>query len=127
MTANFPNFLDFEQPIAELEAKIEELRFVGDDSEININDEVTRLQKKCASLTRSIFAKLTPWQIAQLARHPQRPYTLDYVARIFSEFHELHGDRRFGDDAAIVGGVARLEGRPVMILGHQKGRDTKEK
>ncbi|MDH3713894.1 MAG: acetyl-CoA carboxylase carboxyltransferase subunit alpha [Gammaproteobacteria bacterium] len=122
-----PNFLDFEQPIAELEAKIEELRFVGDDSEININEEITRLQKKCASLTRSIFAKLTPWQIAQLARHPQRPYTLDYVTRMFSGFQELHGDRRFGDDAAIVGGLARLEGRPVMIIGHQKGRDTKEK
>jgi len=122
-----PNFLDFEQPIAELEAKIEELRFVGDDSEININEEVTRLQKKCASLTRSIFSKLTPWQIAQLARHPQRPYTLDYIQRMFSDFQELHGDRRFGDDAAVVGGVARLEGRPVMIIGHQKGRDTKEK
>ena len=122
-----PNFLAFEQPIAELEAKIEELRFVGDDSEVNINEEVTRLQKKCATLTRTIFSKLTPWQIAQLARHPQRPYTLDYVKRIFSEFHELHGDRRFGDDAAIVGGLARLEGRPVMIVGHQKGRDTKEK
>jgi acetyl-CoA carboxylase carboxyl transferase subunit alpha len=122
-----PNFLDFEHPIAELEAKIEELRFVGDDSEININEEVTRLQKKCASLTRSIFAKLTPWQIAQLARHPQRPYTLDYVTRMFSGFQELHGDRQFGDDAAIVGGLGRLEGRPVMIIGHQKGRDTKEK
>jgi acetyl-CoA carboxylase carboxyl transferase subunit alpha len=122
-----PNFLDFEQPIAELEAKIEELRFVGDDSEININEEVTRLQKKCASLSRSIFSKLTPWQIAQLARHPQRPYTLDYVTRMFSGFQELHGDRQFGDDAAIVGGLARLEGRPVMIIGHQKGRDTKEK
>ncbi len=122
-----PHFLDFEQPIAELEAKIEELRYVGSDSEVNINEEVTRLQKKCATLTRSIFSKLTPWQISQLARHPQRPYTLDYVSGVYSDFEELHGDRHFGDDAAIVGGIARLEGRAVMLIGHQKGRDTREK
>ncbi len=122
-----PNFLDFEQPIAELEAKIEELRYVGDDTEINIGDEISRLQDKCRSLTESIFDKLTPWQTSQLARHPQRPYTLDYIDRIFTDFQELHGDRAFADDHAIVGGMARLEGRPVMIIGHQKGRDTKEK
>jgi len=122
-----PNFLDFEQPIAELEAKIEELRFVGDDTEINISDEILRLQDKCKSLTESIFSKLTPWQTSQLARHPQRPYTLDYLDRIFTDFQELHGDRSFADDLAIVGGMARLAGRPVMIIGHQKGRDTREK
>jgi len=121
------NFLDFEQPIAELEAKIEELRFVGDDNEINISDEITRLQKKSRTLTQSIFAGLNPWQISQLARHPQRPFTLEYVEHIFSGFEELHGDRAFADDEAIVGGVARLEGRPVMVIGHQKGHDTKEK
>lgn len=122
-----PNFLDFEQPIAELEAKIEELRYLGDDSEINIGEEIARLQAKSRELTEQIFRSLTPWQIAQLARHPQRPYTLDYVERIFTGFHELHGDRAFADDPAIVGGLARLEGRPVMVIGHQKGRDTKEK
>jgi acetyl-CoA carboxylase carboxyl transferase subunit alpha len=121
------NFLDFEQPIAELEAKIEELRFVGDDNEINISDEIARLQTKSRTLTKSIFASLTPWQISQLARHPQRPYTLDYIERIFTEFEELHGDRAYADDPAIVGGVARLEGKPVMVIGHQKGHDTKEK
>ncbi|GAB4298813.1 MAG: acetyl-CoA carboxylase carboxyl transferase subunit alpha [Thiohalomonadaceae bacterium] len=121
------NFLDFEQPIAELEAKIEELRFVGDDNEINISDEIARLQSKSKTLTKSIFANLTSWQISQLARHPQRPYTLDYIERIFTEFEELHGDRAFADDPAIVGGVARLDGKPVMIIGHQKGHDTKEK
>ncbi|MFA5628046.1 MAG: acetyl-CoA carboxylase carboxyl transferase subunit alpha [Thiohalomonadaceae bacterium] len=121
------NFLDFEQPIAELEAKIEELRFVGDDNEININDEISRLRKKSQSLTKSIFANLTSWQISQLARHPQRPYTLDYIEHIFTEFDELHGDRAFADDPAIVGGIARLEGNPVMVIGHQKGHDTKEK
>jgi len=121
------NFLEFEQPIAELEAKITELRRVGDDSEINISEEVTRLENKSKQLTKQIFAKLTPWQISQLARHPKRPYTLDYIGRIFTHFQELHGDRAFSDDAAIVGGVARLEGRPVMIIGQQKGRDTKEK
>ena len=122
-----PNFLDFEQPIAELQAKIEELRYVGDDSEINLGEEIRRLQDKCHSLTESIFSKLSPWQTSQLARHPQRPYTLDYIDRIFTDFQELHGDRTFADDKAIVGGMARLEGRPVMIIGHQKGRDTKEK
>jgi acetyl-CoA carboxylase carboxyl transferase subunit alpha len=121
------NFLDFEQPIAELEAKIEELRYVGDDAEININEEIARLQEKSRNLTKSIFAKLTPWQVSQLARHPQRPYTLDYLERIFTDFQELHGDRAFADDAAIVGGLARLEGRPVMVIGQQKGRDTQEK
>ncbi|WP_412852609.1 acetyl-CoA carboxylase carboxyl transferase subunit alpha [Ectothiorhodospira shaposhnikovii] len=122
-----PDFLEFEQPIAELEAKIEELRYVSDDAEVNIQDEITRLESKCKSLTESIFAKLNPWQISQLARHPRRPYTLDYVAHLFTDFEELHGDRAFADDPAIVGGVARFEGRPVMVIGHQKGRDTKEK
>jgi acetyl-CoA carboxylase carboxyl transferase subunit alpha len=122
-----PNFLDFEQPIAELQAKIEELRYVGDDTEINIGEEITRLQGKCRSLTESIFNKLSAWQTSQLARHPQRPYTLDYIDRIFTDFQELHGDRAYADDEAIVAGMARLEGRPVMIIGHQKGRDTKEK
>ncbi|HKJ10314.1 MAG TPA: acetyl-CoA carboxylase carboxyltransferase subunit alpha [Gammaproteobacteria bacterium] len=121
------NFLDFEQPIAELEAKIEELRYVGDDAEININEEIGRLQAKSRTLTESIFSSLSAWQIAQLARHPQRPYTLDYMGRVFTDFEELHGDRSFGDDPAIVGGVARLDGRPVLVIGHQKGRDTKEK
>ncbi|ADC61642.1 acetyl-CoA carboxylase carboxyl transferase subunit alpha [Allochromatium vinosum] len=121
------NFLDFEQPIAELEAKIEELRLVGHDNALNIQEEIERLQSKCRTLTESIFTSLTPWQISQLSRHPQRPYLLDYVRRIFDEFHELHGDRAFADDHAIVGGLARLDGRPVMAIGHQKGRDTKEK
>jgi len=121
------NFLDFEQPIAELEAKIDELRYVGKDASLNISDEIARLKKKSDELTRNIFASLTPWQIAQLARHPQRPYMLDYVERVFTDWHELHGDRAFADDPAIVGGVARLDGRPVMVIGHQKGRDTKEK
>ncbi len=121
------NFLEFEQPIAELEAKIEELRYVGDDAEINIGEEIARLQAKSKSLTESIFSNLNSWQISQLARHPQRPYTLDYVEAIFTDFEELHGDRAFADDKAIVGGVARIDGRPVMVIGHQKGRDTKEK
>ncbi len=121
------NCLDFEQPIAELEAKIEELRYVGDDAHVNINEEVSRLRQKSEELTRSIFSSLTPWQISQLARHPQRPYSLDYIDWIFTGFQELHGDRAFADDPAIVGGLARLEGRPVVIIGHQKGRDTKEK
>jgi acetyl-CoA carboxylase carboxyl transferase subunit alpha len=120
-------FLDFEQPIAELEGKIEELRFVGDDSALNINDEIERLKKKSESLTRSIFSNLSAWQIAQLARHPQRPYMLDYVGLCFSNFQELHGDRMYADDHAIIAGIARLEGEPVMIIGHQKGRDTKER
>jgi len=121
------NFLDFEQPIAELEAKIEELRYVGSDNEINIGEEIQRLRSKSRELTESIFSNLKAAQVAQLARHPQRPYFLDYIERIFTDFEELHGDRAFADDPAIVGGVARLEGRPVMILGQQKGRDTKEK
>ena len=121
------DFLDFEQPIAELQAKIEELRLVGNDGEINIQEEIERLEGKSRSLTESIFSKLTPWQISQLARHPLRPYTLDYVARLFDEFEELHGDRAYADDPSIVAGLGRLEGRPVMVIGHQKGRDTKEK
>jgi acetyl-CoA carboxylase carboxyl transferase subunit alpha len=121
------NFLEFEQPIAELEAKIEELKFLGSDASINIAEEVKRLQGKSRALTTSIFANLSPWQITQLARHPQRPYTLDYVSLIFTDWHELHGDRMYSDDLAIVGGLARLEGLPVMVIGHQKGRDTKER
>jgi len=121
------SFLDFEQPIAELEAKIEELRYVGTDKAVNISEEIGRLEEKARSLTETIFAQLTAWQIAQVARHPQRPYTLDYIERIFTEFEELHGDRRYADDPAIVGGIARLDERPVMIIGHQKGRDTAEK
>jgi acetyl-CoA carboxylase carboxyl transferase subunit alpha len=120
-------FLDFEQPIAELEAKIDELRFVGDDSEINISDEIERLKEKSEALTRSIFSNLSAWQIAQLARHPQRPYTLDYLEVLSPDFQELHGDRMFADDPAIVGGLGRIEGKPVMFIGHQKGRDTKSR
>jgi acetyl-CoA carboxylase carboxyl transferase subunit alpha len=120
-------FLDFEQPIAELEAKIEELRFLGDDSEINIAEEIEKLRDKSRTLTTSLFASLTPWQITQLARHPQRPYTLDYVPQVFTEFQELHGDRMYADDQAIVGGLARLSGQAVMLIGQQKGRDTKER
>jgi acetyl-CoA carboxylase carboxyl transferase subunit alpha len=120
-------FLEFEQPIAELEAKIEELRFLQDDSALEISDEIQRLQKKSQALTRDIYGKLTPWQVAQVARHPQRPYTLDYVELLFSDFEELHGDRSFADDPSIVGGLARFNGSPVMVIGHQKGRDTKEK
>jgi len=121
-----PNYLDFEQPIAELEAKIEELRYVGDDTEINIGDEISKLEEKSRSLTKTIFNKLDAWQTSKLARHPMRPYTLDYIDRIFTDFQELHGDRAFSDDAALVGGLARLDGMPVMVLGQQKGRDTKE-
>ncbi|KFI20338.1 acetyl-CoA carboxylase carboxyltransferase subunit alpha [Nitrosococcus oceani] len=121
------NFLDFEQPIAELEAKIEELRFVGDDAKLNISEEIQRLKAKSKTLTESIFGSLTDWQIVQLARHPQRPYTLDYINQLFTSFEELHGDRSFADDKAILGGVARLEGRPIVVIGHQKGRGTKEK
>ena len=120
-------FLDFEQPIAELEAKIEELRFVGNDSEVNINEEVARLRNKSEALTKSIFAKLSAWQVAQVARHPMRPYTLDYLADIAPDFQELHGDRMYADDPAIVGGLGRIDGRPLMFIGHQKGRDTKER
>jgi acetyl-CoA carboxylase carboxyl transferase subunit alpha len=121
------NFLDFEQPIAELEAKIDELRYVSDDADVNINEEVAKLREKSRTLTESIFSNLTSWQISQLARHPQRPYTLDYIVRLFTDFEELHGDRQFADDNAIVGGVARLDDRAVMVIGQQKGRDTKEK
>jgi len=120
-------FLDFEQPIAELEAKIEELRYVGDDSEININEEVARLKAKSESLTRNIFAKLSPWQIARVARHESRPYTQDYLSIIAPDFQELHGDRMYADDPAIIGGVGRIDGHAVMFIGHQKGRDTKER
>jgi acetyl-CoA carboxylase carboxyl transferase subunit alpha len=120
-------FLDFEQPIAELEAKIDELRFVQDDSALDISEEISRLQKKSQALTKEIYGKLTSWQIAQVARHPQRPYTLDYLNGIFTGFEELHGDRSFADDPAIVGGLARFNGETVMVIGHQKGRDTKEK
>ncbi|MEZ5615766.1 MAG: acetyl-CoA carboxylase carboxyltransferase subunit alpha [Rhodocyclaceae bacterium] len=120
-------FLEFEQPIAELEAKIEELRYVQDDSAVDISEEIGRLEAKSQSLTKDIYAKLTPWQIAQVSRHPQRPYTLDYIQHIFTDFEELHGDRAFSDDRAIVGGLARFNGQSVMVIGHQKGRDTKEK
>ncbi|WP_063911517.1 acetyl-CoA carboxylase carboxyl transferase subunit alpha [Pseudomonas sp. p21] len=122
-----PNFLDFEQPIADLQAKIEGLRLVGNDNSLNISDEIARLQDKSNTLTESIFGNLTSWQIARLARHPRRPYTLDYLEHIFTEFEELHGDRHFADDAAIVGGTARLDGKPVMVIGHQKGREVREK
>ena len=120
-------FLDFEQPIAELEAKIEELKHVTSDSEVNIQEEIGRLQAKSRQLTTSIFSNLTPWQITQLARHPHRPYTLDYVNAICREFTEMHGDRMFADDLAIVGGLARIDEHAVMLIGHQKGRDTKER
>ncbi len=122
-----PNFLEFEQPIAELQAKIEELRFVTDDSDINITEEIATLQNKVESLTQSIFSKLTPWQISQLARHPNRPYAIDYIDRIFEDFEFLHGDRCYADDPPMVGGIGRLDGKPVMVIGQQKGRDTREK
>ncbi len=121
-----PDFLDFEQPIAELEAKIEELRYV-DSSDVNLGEEIERLESKVGSLTKSIFNKLTPWQVSQLARHPLRPYTTDIIDGLLTDFQELHGDRAHGDDPAIVGGIARFEGRPVMVIGHQKGRDTTDK
>ena len=120
-------FLDFEQPIAELEAKIDELRYVGDDSEININEEVARLKDKSMALTKGIFSKLSPWQIARVARHESRPYTMDYLEMISPDFQELHGDRMYADDHAIIGGVGRIDGTAIMIIGHQKGRDTKER
>ena len=120
-------FLDFEQPIAELENRIEELRYVQDDSALDISEEIERLTKKSQALTKEIYAKLTPWQVAQVARHPQRPYTLDYVQMLFSGFEELHGDRVYADDASIVGGLARFDGESCVVIGHQKGRDTKEK
>nr|WP_298055375.1 acetyl-CoA carboxylase carboxyl transferase subunit alpha [uncultured Halomonas sp.] len=122
-----PNYLDFEQPIAELQAKIEELRLVSSDSQVNLSDEIARLEEKSRKLTESIFKDLTPWQVSQISRHPQRPYTLDYLELIFTDFDELHGDRNFADDAALVGGIARLNDVPVMVIGHQKGRDVKEK
>ncbi len=121
------NFLDYEQPIAELEAKIDELRYMSNDSDLNITEEIQKLKEKSESLTKSIFASLTPWQITQMARHPQRPYTLDYINHIITDFEELHGDRTYGDDTALVTGIGRLNGRPVAVIGHQKGRDTKEK
>ena len=121
------NFLEFEQPIAELEAKIDELNYVSDDTDINISDEVKKLKEKSRALTESIFSNLTPWQVSQLARHPQRPYTLDYIIRMFTNFEELHGDRHYGDDHAIIGGIARLNDQPVMVFVQQKGRDSKEK
>jgi acetyl-CoA carboxylase carboxyl transferase subunit alpha len=121
------SFLDFESPIAELEEKIDQLRYVQDDSAVNIADEISLLSKKSVVLTKDIYAKLTPWQISQVSRHPQRPYTLDYIEHLFTDFEELHGDRVFADDQAIVGGLARFDGQSVMVIGHQKGRDTKEK
>jgi len=121
------NFLEFEQPIAELETRIEELRFVQDDSAVDISEEIQRLTKRSQSLTKDIYGKLSPWQVAQVARHPQRPFTLDYVQALFTHFEELHGDRTFSDDASIVGGLARFNGAPCVVVGHQKGRDTKEK
>jgi acetyl-CoA carboxylase carboxyl transferase subunit alpha len=120
-------FLEFEQPIAELEAKIEELRFVQDDSAVDIADEIGRLQKKADALVKETYSKLSPWQVAQVARHPQRPYTLEYIAAMFTDFHELHGDRSYADDPSVVGGLARFNGQSVMVIGHQKGHDTKEK
>jgi acetyl-CoA carboxylase carboxyl transferase subunit alpha len=120
-------FLDFEQPIAELDAKIEELRYVQDDSAVDISEEIQRLQKKSAALTKDIYAKLSPWQMALVARHPQRPYTLDYIGALLTDFEELHGDRSYSDDPSIVGGLGRFNGQSVMVIGHQKGRDTKEK
>jgi len=122
-----PNYLDFEQPIADLEAKIEELRLVGNDANLDINTEVKKLREKSNKLTEKIFASLTPWQIVKIARHPQRPYALDYINRVFTEFDEMHGDRRFGDDQALIGGIARLDGSPVMVIGQEKGRTVQEK
>jgi acetyl-CoA carboxylase carboxyl transferase subunit alpha len=122
-----PNFLEFEQPIAELQAKISELRYVTDDSDINISEEISTLEKKADSLTSNIFSNLSPWQISQLSRHPSRPYTLDYIDRMFTDFEFLHGDRAYSNDYPIIGGIGRLDGKPAMVIGHQKGRDTKEK
>jgi acetyl-CoA carboxylase carboxyl transferase subunit alpha len=121
------SFLDFEQSIAELENQIEQLRYVQDDSALDISEEIGRLQKKSQTLTKDVYAKLTPWQISQVSRHPQRPYTLDYIEHLFTDFEELHGDRSYADDAAIVGGLARFNGQSVMVIGHQKGRDTKDR
>jgi acetyl-CoA carboxylase carboxyl transferase subunit alpha len=122
-----PNYLDFEQPIAELEVKIQELQLVGTDADLNLTEEITTLRKKSTRLTEKIFSNLSAWDIVRVARHPQRPYTMDYIPRVFEDFDELHGDRRFGDDKAIVGGVARLDGRPVMVIGQEKGRAVKDK
>jgi len=121
------SFLDFEQPIAELEAKIQELRMVGTDADININDEIARLETKCKQLTKDVFARLTPWQVVQLARHPLRPHTIDYISHIFTEFDELFGDRMYAQGSSIVAGLARLDGEPVLVMGHEKGRKTQEK
>jgi acetyl-CoA carboxylase carboxyl transferase subunit alpha len=121
------HFLDFEQPIAELDAKIEELRYVQNESAVDISEEIGRLDQKTQQLTKEIYSRLSPWQVTQIARHPQRPYTLDYVGELFTDFHELHGDRAFADDLSIVGGVARFNGQSCMVIGHQKGRDTKER
>jgi acetyl-CoA carboxylase carboxyltransferase subunit alpha len=121
------DYLPFEQPIAELEQKIEELRLVGNDNELNISDEISRLEDKKIALTQSLFSNLGAWEVSQLARHPKRPYTLDYIKHAFTDFEEMHGDRHYADDRAIVGGIARLDGRPVMVIGHQKGREVKEK
>ncbi len=122
-----PNYLDFEQPIAELQVKIDELKLVGTDAELSLGDEIQRLQAKSLKLTENIYAQLSPWDIVRVARHPQRPYSLDYIPKLFTEFDELHGDRHFGDDKAIVGGVARLNDRPVMVIGQEKGRTVKDK
>lgn len=122
-----PNYLDFEQPIADLESKIEELQLVGTDNDLNIAEEIAKLREKSTKLTESLYSQLSPWQVVQVARHPQRPYALDYIKRIFTDWDELHGDRHFGDDKAIVGGVARLDGKPVMVIGEEKGRSVKEK
>ena len=121
------NYLTFEQPIADLEAKIQELSAVGSDNNLNMSEELNRLREQSRNLTKKIYAKLTPWQIVQVARHPQRPYSSDYIERIFSDFDELHGDRHFGDDNAIIGGVARLDGKPVMVIGEEKGRSVNDK
>jgi acetyl-CoA carboxylase carboxyl transferase subunit alpha len=121
------HFLDFEQPVADLETKIDELRYVQNESAVDISEEIDRLSKKSLQLTKDIYSTLTPWQVTQIARHPQRPYTLDYVTEIFTDFHELHGDRHFADDQSIVGGLARFNGQACMVIGHQKGRDTRER
>ena len=121
------NYLSFEQPIAELEGKIEELQLVGNDNDVNIAEEITKLREKSRKLTQNIYTKLTPWEVVQVARHPQRPYTLDYIQRIFTDWEEMHGDRHFGDDSAIVGGMARLDGKPVMVIGEEKGRGVNDK
>ena len=121
------NFLDYEQPIAELEAKIDELRYMSNDSDLNITEEIQKLKEKSESLTRSIFSGLTPWQVTQMARHPQRPYTFDYIKHLITDFEELHGDRAYADDQALITGMGRFNGQPVIVIGHQKGRDTKEK